>query len=90
MQRCHFYRLTAYTKQRGHYQHEYCTDITVYDGDNDASTAVAEAMADCLRDLMRWIYRQLEREYDYQMSNEVVDESIRANEYEFDEDGGRA
>ena len=33
-----------------------------------------------------WIYRALEKEYDYQMS----DETIRANEYEFDENGVRA
>jgi hypothetical protein len=39
---------------------------------------------------MRWIYRQLEREYDYQNADAQVDENIRANEYEFYEDGKRA
>lgn len=39
------------------------------------------------RDAMRWIYRQLEAEYEYQNADEQVDESIRANEYEFDVDG---
>ena len=37
-----------------------------------------------------WIYRALEKEYDYLMSDECVDGDIRANEYEFDEDGNRA
>ena len=41
------------------------------------------------RDAMRWIYRQLEREYEYQTSDEVVDENIIANEYEFDASGNR-
>lgn len=41
-------------------------------------------------DFADWIYRALEKEYGYQMSDECVDESIRANEYEFDEDGNRA
>jgi hypothetical protein len=36
---------------------------------------------------MRWIYRQLEREYEWLMSDEQVDESIRINEYEFTEEG---
>jgi hypothetical protein len=32
----------------------------------------------------------LEADYDYRMGNEAVDESIEANEYEFDEEGERA
>ena len=38
-------------------------------------------------DFADWIYRSLEKEYDYQMSDECVDETIRANGYEFGEDG---
>lgn len=41
------------------------------------------------RDAMQWIYRQLEREYEYQHSDEVVAESIEANEYEFTKEGKR-
>lgn len=41
------------------------------------------------RDFMRYIYRALEREWDYVNSDEVVDELIVANDYEFDEDGAR-
>lgn len=40
-----------------------------------------------MRAFADWIYRQLETEYDYQNSDEQVDESIIANEYEFTEEG---
>ena len=40
-----------------------------------------------LRSFADWIYRQLKEEYEYRMSDENVDESIRINEYEFDENG---
>jgi hypothetical protein len=43
----------------------------------------------CMRDFADWIYDQLRKEYEYQMSDEQVDETLIANEYEFDEDGDR-
>jgi hypothetical protein len=49
-----------------------------------------EDLKQAARDLMDWIYHQLEKEYEYQNSDEVVDENIRCNEYEFLEDGSRA
>lgn len=45
---------------------------------------------DICRDLMRKIYRDLEKEYEWQNVDEQVEENIRANEYEFTEDGKRA
>lgn len=42
------------------------------------------------RDFMLWIYKRLEVEWDYQNSDEQVDESITYNEYHFYEDGTRA
>jgi hypothetical protein len=45
---------------------------------------------ECMCDFATWIHRQLEAEYEYQNSDEQVDDAIRANEYEFDEDGNRA
>ncbi len=39
------------------------------------------------REAADWIYKQLENEYDYMNSDENVEEVIKANEYEFDEDG---
>lgn len=37
-----------------------------------------------------WIYSQLEAEHDYQNSDEAIDESIKANEMEYDETGAEA
>lgn len=94
VQRKYWYQLQASVKHRGHYQHEMCTEIDV-DADQvgdryqDVSKEDAETVRELLRDFMRWIYRSLEKEYDYQNSDEVVDETIRANEYTFDEDGNR-
>lgn len=42
------------------------------------------------RDFMDWIYRSLESEYDYQNADAQVDDSIRANGYEFTKDGVRS
>ena len=46
-------------------------------------------LIEALRDLARWLYRQLESEYDYLSSDEVVDETIAANEYTFTARGRR-
>lgn len=50
----------------------------------------SDDLRECLADFSRWIYRNLEKEYDYQNSDEAVEEAIIANEYEFTEDGERA
>jgi hypothetical protein len=91
VQRNSFYRLTAQVSPRGYGCHEYCTDIDVsmYDHrDNDLLTGEKEeAIKELLRDYMRWIYRQFERKYEHITSKEAIEETIRANEYEFDENG---
>lgn len=91
LQRKYFYQLSASVRHTGRYSHEHSTEIEVYDrsGNELANETDAEAVRDLLRDFMRWIYRQLEAEYEYRLSDECVDESIKANEYEFDEDGNR-
>lgn len=76
----------ARIKHRGHYYHEY---ETVFDC-HDATLAVEDAIIEMSRDAMRWIYHQLQTEYEYQQADEQVDESIRANEYEFTAEGRRA
>lgn len=48
-----------------------------------------EAIKELVVDICQSIYRSLEKEYDWLMSDESVDENIRANDYEFDEDGDR-
>lgn len=88
IQRRNFYSITASVYHSGHYYHEYCTTINVYDSrEVDASIDTEESIQELMRDYMRWIYRALEREYDFITSDEIVDESIVANEYEFDENG---
>lgn len=86
--------LSASVKHRGnYYYHEYCMDIEVspdYDTAFEASDETEELVKEAFRDFARWIYKMLEAEYDYQNSNESVDENIRGNDYEFTEDGRRA
>lgn len=82
--------ITAKITQSGSYFH---MDVEINE-DEDGETILQGEDADTFRDLMRdfaqWIYDSLEAEHDYQNSNEVVDENILGNEYEFDEEGERA
>lgn len=95
LQRSWFYGLSASVRQRGHYMHELCTAIDVYDDRETCNwsrdmTEAEQDLKDLLREFMQWIYSQLEKEYEYLMSDESVDEMIDCNEYEFNEDGSRA
>lgn len=84
-------------EHRGHYSHEYCTDFSVEFGNEIAETgewneSLEEAekhLIETARDYMRWIYKQLEKEYEYQNSDECVDENITNNDYTFLADGTR-
>lgn len=86
---------SAKIEHRGWYSHEFCTEITVYLGDEDsdettpqaAFSEFEESITKALRDFMRWIYRQLEAEYNYLNSDEMIDENLADNEYEFNSDG---
>ena len=92
VQRCNFYQLRAEAHHRGHYYHEYCMVIAVERESPTCQDMTADAedtLIEALRDLARWLYRQLEREYEYQTSNEMVDEAITANAYTFTDTGRR-
>ena len=92
IQRPNFYQLRADASHRGLYYHEYCMSISVERDSptwQDMTADAEETIIEALRDLARWLYRQLEREYDYLSSDEVVDETIAANEYTFTEAGRR-
>jgi hypothetical protein len=95
LQKPSFYSLTAGVKHQGHYYHELCTNIDVYvqnpalSGDDHASDEITESLKELLRDFMRWIYKQLDINYDYMMSDESIDETIKINEYTFNENGKR-
>jgi hypothetical protein len=93
-------------KYRGYYSYSGCTAFDVelpteqeneleYDSPEYKLLQVKlgedeETLIELARDFMNWIYKQLEKEWEYQNSDEQVEESIRANEYEFLEDGTRA
>ena len=88
IQKKHFYKITAKVKHgRGNYYHAYSMDVDVYKGDYETDAETAETVTELMRDFANWMYRQLERNYEYRMEDEQVDENIRANEYEFDEQG---
>jgi hypothetical protein len=77
-----------------HHYHQYSATFEFEFLDNegneieDVRTAEKD-LIDLARAAMKWTYRQLEKEYEYQSSDEQVDVSIEANEYEFTDDGKR-
>lgn len=78
------------SKHTGHYYHSRsCTLDPLLAEDRDYNKEEWEPLEEALIDFMDWIYGQLEKEYDYLNSDEQVDETIRANEYEFTEEGDR-
>jgi len=90
-QRKRLYQIRASVKHSGHYQHRFCTNISVdfeswFGGDSYDSEVEADVI-ELLRDYMYWIYKQLNAESDYMMSDEAITETIEANEYEFTIDG---
>ena len=66
--------------------------VEMYDGEGGEieDADAVENFLEIMRDFARWIHKGIEDEYDSRMEDEYVDDAIRANEYEFDEDGGRA
>lgn len=91
IQKRHFYKLSANVKHRGHYYHENCTEIQVYKDGNylysESEIQAEDEISECLRDLMMWIYKSLENEWNYLNSDESINETIEANNYEFDDSG---
>lgn len=92
VQQRHFYKLVATCKlSRGHYVHSRMMDVEVEHADDPERDLQGDdkILTELLRDFADWIYKQLREEYDYQTSDEVVDEAILANNYDFDEEGRR-
>lgn len=54
---------------------------------DDAIERFREVCEELRRDICRAIYSALEQEFEYQTADEQIDEVIRANEFEFTEDG---
>ncbi len=90
IQRRNFYQLTASVSHRGRYFHECSMEISVERtsaAGQPACGAAEDLVVETLRDVARWLYRQLEAEFDYQRSDDVVDEAILANDFRFTQDG---
>ena len=84
VQRRNFYKLSAEVTQRGRYVHELSMEICVaLNRVNEPAAADAEELRECLRAFARWAYRLLEREYEWQQSDDAVDDLLEANGYEF-------
>ncbi len=64
----------------------YAGDDSNDSGMNDDPAAEFECV---VTDLAHWIATTVNAEYEYQYSAECVDENIRCNEYDFDENGKR-
>lgn len=85
---------------QGRYYHDNCTEFN-FDGFPDGAwedwpenkraefEQRTQELKDTSKAFMRWIYRQLETEYNYQNSDDAVDENILANDYLFTADGSR-
>lgn len=89
LQHKNFYSLTAQISHHGHYYHEMSTHIEAerssYYG--VISESAVDALAKLLRDYMRWIYRCLENAWNWENSDEAIDENIGANEMRFTASG---
>lgn len=90
LQKKNFYQLEARITTSGRYCHEYSMnfDMSRKDGKEVAIESEKE-FCEIMRDYARWCYNVLEIEYNYQTSDDVVDENILANEYTFLIDGTR-
>ena len=76
----------------GGYSHSNTMDFEL-SADDDVSEEAFGKLEDAIPPVLRrfadWIYRQLEAEYEYQSSDEQVDDMLVNNGYTFDESGKR-
>lgn len=89
IQKRYGYQLFARITHAGWYCHSGTMDVDVDWERGEVKDDDYLEVKQLLRDFADWIYDQLRQEYEYRMSDEVVDEEIRLNEYEFDEHGNR-
>lgn len=75
--------ISARVSQSGRYVHKYTMFADVSVGDEDGNDHTTNSLLRTMRDFAQWIYDYLFDEWEYQLSDEAVDDSITANEYEF-------
>lgn len=81
-----FYRIVADCQAHDRHMTISFDDVS----DHEVNERDFGTVTEWLRDFAHWIYKRLSDEYEHVNSEEQTDESIRANEYEFDEEGRRA
>ena len=84
VQRKNFYKVRTKIMVDGRYCH---SNTMCFENLENPYVDVNSDVEQLLRDFADWIYCQLENEYDYQTSDEYIEENILANEYEFYENG---
>lgn len=88
IQRPVFYKLEAGVNMSSRYM-SVNVDVDDY-GLTDRQWAMRREsdVRDTMRSFAHWIYKSLEQEYGYLTSDEAVDETIKASDYLFTEEGG--
>lgn len=85
-----FYSGIVNINTSGYYCHSGAMHFAIDMAHNESQQTMSdfeESTGEALKDFADWIYSQLEIDYDFQNSDEIVEENIEANEYEFDEEG---
>lgn len=85
-QKKHFYKLNARAQQTGR-NLSMSIDVEHDDSPYRDLGDAEEEIKGCFRDLAHWLYCALRTEHEWATADEQVDESLRINEYEFDENG---
>lgn len=79
---------------RGHEVHSGAMELEFVEVGNDTSIDVPledeKALLKLLRDFADWMYRRIDADWDYQMSDEHVDEMLQEKEYWFTADGKKS
>ena len=81
LQRKSFYSAYGKITHIGRYSHENSISVDV---ESEKGAACDIEWKEVISDFCRWIYKQLEHEHDYLRSDEVIKESLIANETEFE------
>lgn len=82
-----FYTISASIRHSGLYYHERSMDI---DADCEKGAYDYKEFCETIVRLCRWLYGRLEAQYEYLTSREAIEETLRANDYEFHADGSIA
>lgn len=91
IQKKYSYGMTACITTSSHSVHKYSMDLEAFDANGDYIHADdTNDLLELMRDFADWIYKMLQQAYEYRMSDENVEDSIRANEYTFCESGKRS